>query len=82
MVIDWSKMDKTNTNSVILDTAFLLPREYYLEIKAVINGTEIFYPSDIKFEIVSDNLIINNADETFVIVEESGFDYTFSFTLS
>jgi hypothetical protein len=82
VVIDWSKMDKTNTNSVILDTAFLLPREYYLEIKAVINGTEIFYPSDIKFEIVSNNLTINNADETFVIVEESGFDYTFSFTLS
>lgn len=53
-IFDWTKMDRTNENSFMLDTSYLIPREYYLEIKAKTHGEEIFYKEDIKFEIVSE----------------------------
>jgi hypothetical protein len=53
-VFDWTKMDKTNINSFILDTSFLIPREYYIEIKSKMNNEEIFYKDEIKFEIISE----------------------------
>lgn len=80
VVKDWYMMDKTNVNSTMIDTGYLLPREYYIGIKAIINGTEIYYPNDINFEVVSDITEVNNADVSFV-VEEQGFTYTFSLTL-
>jgi len=53
-VFDWTKMDKTNINSFMLDTSYLIPREYYIEIKSMINNEEIFYKNEIKFEIISE----------------------------
>lgn len=53
-IFDWTKLDKTNENSFMLDTSYLIPREYYLEIKGVTHNEEIFYKEDIKFEIMSE----------------------------
>lgn len=53
-VFDWTKIDKTNENSFILDTYPLIPREYFLEIKAKTHSEEIFYKNDINFEIISE----------------------------
>jgi len=53
-VFDWTKLDRTNENSFILDTGFMIPREYWIEIKARIQSEDIFYKDDIKFEIISE----------------------------
>jgi len=53
-VFDWTKMDRTNENSFMLDTSYLIPREYHLEIKGKTHTEEIYYKEDIKFEIVSE----------------------------
>lgn len=53
-VFDWTKLDKTNENSFILDTSYFIPREYFLEIKGNIYNEEIFYKNVINFEIVSE----------------------------
>ena len=60
-VFEWTKLDKTNENSFILDTSYLIPREYNLEIKAKTYGEEIFYKEEIKFEIVSEKNFSQNA---------------------
>ena len=52
-VFDWTPMDVTNENSFMLDTEYLIPREYFLEIKGIKHNQEIFYDNQIKFEIVS-----------------------------
>jgi hypothetical protein len=54
MVHDWTQIDKTNENSFILDTSYLIPREYYIEIKGKTHSEEIFYDNYIKFEILSE----------------------------
>jgi hypothetical protein len=46
-------MDKTNENSFMLDTNYLIPREYVMEIKGNSHGEDIFYNESIKFEIIS-----------------------------
>lgn len=53
-VFDWTKLDRTNENSFILNTSYLIPREYWIEIKAKTYNEEIFYNNEIKFEIVSE----------------------------
>jgi hypothetical protein len=53
-VFDWTYMDVTNENSLMLDTGILIPREYYLEIKGIRHNEEYSYPNVIKFEIVSE----------------------------
>lgn len=53
-VFDWTPLDLTNENSFMLDTSYLIPREYTLEIKGIKHNEEIFYPETIKFEIVSE----------------------------
>lgn len=53
-VFPWTKLDKTNENSFVLDTIYMIPREYNLEIKAKTHSEEIFYKNDISFEIVSE----------------------------
>jgi hypothetical protein len=53
-VFDWTQMDKTNENSFMLDTSYLIPREYYLEIKGKMHNEYIYYNDVIKFEIVSE----------------------------
>lgn len=53
-VHDWTKVDKTNENSFVLNTSYLIPREYTLEIKGKTFTEEIFYKDKIKFEIVSE----------------------------
>ena len=54
MVNDWTQIDKTNENSFMLDTSYLIPREYYMEIKGKTHSEEIFYNNYIKFEILSE----------------------------
>lgn len=51
---DWTKLDKTNENSFMLDTSYMIPREYWIEIKANTHTEEIFYKDEIKFEIISE----------------------------
>lgn len=53
-VFEWTKLDRTNENSFILDTAYMVPREYNIEIKARINSEDVFYRDEIKFEIISE----------------------------
>jgi hypothetical protein len=53
IVHDWTPLDRTNENSFFLDTTYLIPRTYYLEIKAQIHGEQIFYKDVISFDIVS-----------------------------
>jgi len=47
-------MDRTNQNSFLLDTSYMIPREYNLEIKARVNSEDVIYKDEIKFEIVSE----------------------------
>jgi hypothetical protein len=54
MVHDWTQIDKTNENSFMLDTSYLIPREYFMEIKGKTHNEEIFYNNYIKFEILSE----------------------------
>ena len=53
-VFEWTKMDRTNENSFVLDTSYMIPREYWVEIKARVNSEDIFYRDEIKFEIISE----------------------------
>ncbi len=53
-IFDWTKLDRTNENAFWLNTSYLIPREYYLEIKGKTHTEEIYYTEDIKFEIVSE----------------------------
>lgn len=53
-IFDWIKMDKTNENSFVLNTEYLIPREYNIEIKGKVFNNEIFYNNELKFEIVSE----------------------------
>lgn len=53
-VFDWTQLDRTNENSFYLDTSILIPREYWIEIKANTHTEEIFYKDVIKFEIISE----------------------------
>lgn len=54
IVHDWTQIDVTNENSFTLDTSYYIPREYYIQIKGIINGEEMFYREEIKFEILSE----------------------------
>ena len=53
-IFEWTKLDKTNENSFMLDTSYMIPREYWLEIKGKTYTEEIFYKDKIKFEIISE----------------------------
>lgn len=53
-VWEWTQMDRTNENSFMLDTSYMIPREYWIEIRGKVNGEDIFYKDEIKFEIVSE----------------------------
>jgi len=54
IVFDWTQLDVTNENSFYLDTNYLIPREYFMEIKGHTHTEEIYYKEQIKFEIVSE----------------------------
>ena len=73
-------MDKTTENSFQLDTSFLIPREYYLDIRADIYGEKYYYGNILKFEIISTRAPIKNTSS--FVNDMTGFDYTFTFTLS
>lgn len=53
-VFDWTLLDKTTENSFLIDTSYLIPREYNIEIKSKIGDEVIFFENEIKFEIVSE----------------------------
>jgi len=53
-VYDWTRMDRTNENSFVMDTSYMIPREYHIEIKSKINSEDVFYRDEIKFEIISE----------------------------
>jgi hypothetical protein len=54
VVHDWTKVDKTNENSFHFDTSYLIPRQYFMEIKGKTHTEEIFYKESINFEIISE----------------------------
>ena len=43
MVHDWTLLDKTNENSFQLDSSYLIPRQYFLQIKGKTHTEEIYY---------------------------------------
>ena len=47
-------MDISNEIFYLLDTSYLIPKEYFIEIKTKINNEEIFYKENIKFEIINE----------------------------
>lgn len=53
-VFDWTQVDSTNELSFMLDTEYLIPREYYLEIKTESEGKLQHMTDTITFEIVSE----------------------------
>ena len=53
-IFDWTQLDVTNENSFMLDTSFMIPREYTIEIKGKMHNEEIYYNDPINFEIVSE----------------------------
>ena len=54
IVHDWTPLDRTNSqNCFFLDTTYLIPRFYYLEIKAEVNGETIFYNNVIQVDGVA-----------------------------
>jgi hypothetical protein len=53
-VYEWTEMDRTNENSFVLDTSYMIPREYWIEIKTKVQSEDIFYRDEIKFEIISE----------------------------
>lgn len=53
-VWEWTRLDRTNENSFLLDTSYMIPREYWIEIRATVDGQDIFYKDEIKFEIVTE----------------------------
>lgn len=53
-VWEWTRMDKTNENSFMIDTSYMIPREYWIEVKGKVNGEELFYRDELKFEIISE----------------------------
>jgi hypothetical protein len=53
-VFEWTKLDKTTENYFMLDTSYLIPREYWIEIKGKTHGETTLFKSDIKFEIISE----------------------------
>lgn len=53
-IFDWTLLDKTNENSFMFDTTYMIPREYHLQIKAKTHSEEIFYKETLNFEIVSE----------------------------
>ena len=53
-VIPWSPVNRTFTNNYfLLDTGWLIPNEYYLDIKATSNQQVDIYRKQIKFQIVN-----------------------------
>ena len=54
IVHDWTLLDKTNENSFQLDSSYLIPRQYFLQIKGKTHTEEIYYKESINFEIVSE----------------------------
>lgn len=53
-VWEWTLMDRTNENSFMLDTSYMIPREYFIEVRGKVNGNDVFYRDEIKFEIISE----------------------------
>jgi hypothetical protein len=51
---DWTLMNNSNEIFYLLDTSYLIPKEYFIEIKTKINNEEIFYKENIKFEIINE----------------------------
>lgn len=54
IIHDWTLIDITNEKSFLLDTSYLIPREYYMQIKGNTHNEETFYDEFIKFEILSE----------------------------
>jgi len=53
-VISWSPINRTFTNNYfLLDTGWLIPNDYYLDIKATSNQQVDIYRKQIKFQIVN-----------------------------
>jgi len=51
-VWEWTRLDRTNENSFMLDTSYMIPREYWIEVRAKVGNEDVFYRDEIKFEII------------------------------
>lgn len=53
IINDWTKINMSNENYFFVDTSYLIPREYFIEIKALINSEELIYKNNINFTIIN-----------------------------
>jgi hypothetical protein len=54
LIHDWTLLDISNENFFTLNTSNYIPREYFVELKAHVNGDEIIYKDIIKFVVLSE----------------------------
>jgi hypothetical protein len=53
-ILDWQNIDKTyNSNSFTIDTTWLVPQVYYIDIKVDRNGEVNQYTEELKFSITN-----------------------------
>ena len=53
-VIDWTDVDRTYLrNSFVLDTSWMIPNEYYIDIKLTSNQLVKTYTNTLKFQVVN-----------------------------
>ena len=51
-VIDWTKVNKIyNSNTLNIDTTWLVPQTYFLDLKVERNGAVFIYNEELKFTI-------------------------------
>jgi len=53
IIHDWTYVDMSFENHFNIDTSYLIPREYTLEIKSLINSEELIYNNQINFTIIN-----------------------------
>lgn len=51
-IFDWQQVNKTyNTHSIFLDTSWLIPQTYYMDIKITVGGETNIYNEQLKFTV-------------------------------
>jgi hypothetical protein len=52
-ILDWQPINKSNINFFTIDTTWLIPQVYFVDIKIEQNGEVIIYNEELKFSIIN-----------------------------
>lgn len=53
-ILDWQKVNKTfNSNNFLIDTTWMIPQTYFIDLKVVRNGEVNLYNEELKFSIIN-----------------------------